>query len=161
MGKKRRNAVAEKDPEPLGENWTNPFAGLNIKIEEPPPPPPPPPPTREELAVQELSHEDRELLKAFGGDMGGGPGLDRADLKKKVERIWFSRERKGRGGTEVTLVHGLENMDTMAQMELCGRIKEALGIGGQFADGVLMLQGDQTARATDWFERHGYQFKGR
>ena len=160
MGKKRSKAIIEKEQEPLGENWTNPFADLNIKVEEPPAPPPPPPPTKEELAVEALSEDDKILLKAFGGDLANGPELARSNLKKKVERLWFSRERKGRGGKEVTLVHGLENMDTMAQMELCAKIKQSLGIGGQFADGVLMLQGDQMARAKDWFENHGFEIRG-
>ena len=161
MAKKRNKTTVEKPEEPLGENWTNPFAGLNVKVEEPPAPPPPPPPTKEELAAEALSDDDKALLKAFGGDAADSPALARANLKKKVERLWLTRERKGRGGKEVTLVHGLENLDTMLQMELCGRIKEALGIGGQFADGVLMLQGDQRDRAASWFEKNGFQIKGR
>ena len=161
MGKKHSKATVEKHEEPLGDNWTNPFANLNVKVEEPPAPPPPPPPTKEELAAEALSDDDKALLKAFGGVSADSPALARANLKKKMERLWLSRERKGRGGKEVTLVHGLENLDTMLQMELCGRIKEALGIGGQFADGILMLQGDQTERAAAWFEKNGYEIKGR
>ena len=159
MGKKRRSQREEAAEEPLGENWTNPFAGLNIKVEEPPPPPPPPPPSKEELARRSLSLEDQELLKAFGGETSEAPELGRADMRKHVERISLSKERKGHGGKTVTLVRGLENMDTMAQMELCAEIKTHLGIGGRFSDGVLELQGDQIARAGQWFRDHHYQVK--
>lgn len=160
MSKKRKNAPAEKEQEPLGENWTNPFANLNIKIEEPPPPPPPPPPSKEELARRALSLEDQELLKAFEGDSQEAPAeLARTDHSKKLERIVLSKERKGRGGKTVTIVRGLENMDTMKQMELCATIKSALGIGGRFVDGILELQGEVIDRAGDWFRKNGYQVK--
>ena len=161
--KKKRQQETAREPEPLGDNWTNPFAGLNIHIEEepPPPPPPPPPPSRAELAKESLSKEDLALLKAFGGDDDHAPELRRADGKKHIERISLSRERKGRGGKTVTLVRGLENMDTMRQMELCSTIKAELGIGGSFADGILELQGEQLDRAADWFEKHDFIVKGR
>lgn len=162
MSKKKKNAPVAKEEEPLGENWTNPFADLAIKVEEPvePPPPPPPPPTREERIKATLSQEDRELLNAFGASAANLPALDRSDLNHHLERLTLSRERKGHGGKTVTLVRGLENMDSMLQMELCARIKSELGIGGRFVDGTLELQGEQLTRAAEWFRKNNFEVRG-
>ena len=159
--KKKESAQAPAASTLNEQNWNNPFLDLKLDLPEPPKPPPPPSPSPEELRVSALSPEDQALLKAFGGDDDHAPELRRADGKKHIERISLSRERKGRGGKTVTLVRGLENMDTMRQMELCSTIKAELGIGGRFADGILELQGEQLDRAADWFEKHDFIVKGR
>ena len=159
MAKKKRDQQGTKPEEQLGDNWVLPFSNLQIKIDEPPPPPPPPPPTKEELSREQLSREDKELLKAFGGDDPTAPSLERSDIKKKRERLTLSRERKGHGGKTVTLVRGLELLSELEKMELSGRIKTALGIGARFVEGILELQGDQRDRAAAWFEKENYAVK--
>ncbi len=139
-----------------GQNWNNPFIGLKIDLPEPPKPPPPPPPTEEEKKQAALSKEDLELLKAFGGDIAVGHD-DSGNTPRSRERVSFQLRRKGRGGKTVTCVQGLAGLELPEQMELCSRIKEALGIGAHFLEGTLELQGDQVQRATQWFEKQGFR----
>ena len=157
MSKKKRQQ--EKPEQPLGENWTNPFKDLKVKFDEPSTPPPPPPKPTFEQEHPTLSQEDRSLIAAFGAEDETSPSLNRADLSKKWPLLTLSHERKGRGGKTVTLINGLNCLDTLEQMELCDNIKTALGIGGRFVEGMLELQGDQRERAAKWLEGNKFRTK--
>ena len=153
--KKKESAQAPAASTLNGQNWNNPFLDLKLDLPEPPKPPPPPPPSPEELRVSALSPEDQALLKAFGGDAA----LDlnpQAATPKKRRKLTFQLRRKGRGGKTVTCVQGLQELELPEQMELCSRVKEALGIGAHFVEGVLELQGDQIQRASQWFGKEGF-----
>ena len=153
--KKKESAQAPVASTLNEQNWNNPFLDLKLDLPEPPKPPPPPPPSPEELRVSALSPEDQALLKAFGGDAA----LDlnpQASTPKKRRKLTFQLRRKGRGGKTVTCVQGLQELELPEQMELCSRVKEALGIGAHFVEGVLELQGDQIQRASQWFGKEGF-----
>ena len=153
--KKKESAQAPAASTLNEQNWNNPFLDLKLDLPEPPKPPPPPPPSPEELRVSALSPEDQALLKAFGGDAA----LDlnpQAATPKKRRKLTFQLRRKGRGGKTVTCVQGLQELELPKQMELCSRVKEALGIGAHFVEGVLELQGDQIQRASQWFGKEGF-----
>ena len=153
--KKKESAQAPAASTLNEQNWNNPFLDLKLALPEPPKPPPPPPPSPEELRVSALSPEDQALLKAFGGDAA----LDlnpQAATPKKRRKLTFQLRRKGRGGKTVTCVQGLQELELPEQMELCSRVKEALGIGAHFVEGVLELQGDQIQRASQWFGKEGF-----
>ena len=153
--KKKESAQAPVASTLNEQNWNNPFLDLKLDLPEPPKPPPPPPPSPEELRVSALSPEDQALLKAFGGDAA----LDlnpQAATPKKRRKLTFQLRRKGRGGKTVTCVQGLQELELPEQMELCSRVKEALGIGAHFVEGVLELQGDQIQRASQWFGKEGF-----
>ena len=153
--KKKESAQAPAASTLNEQNWNNPFLDLKLDLPEQPKPPPPPPPSPEELRVSALSPEDQALLKAFGGDAA----LDlnpQAATPKKRRKLTFQLRRKGRGGKTVTCVQGLQELELPEQMELCSRVKEALGIGAHFVEGVLELQGDQIQRASQWFGKEGF-----
>ncbi len=153
--KKKESAQAPAASTLNEQNWNNPFLDLKLDLPEPPKPPPPPPPSPEELRVSALSPEDQALLKAFGGDAA----LDlnpQAATPKKRRKLTFQLRRKGRGGKTVTCVQGLQELELPEQMEVCSRVKEALGIGAHFVEGVLELQGDQIQRASQWFGKEGF-----
>ena len=153
--KKKESAQAPAASTLNEQNWNNPFLDLKLDLPKPPKPPPPPPPSPEELRVSALSPEDQALLKAFGGDAA----LDlnpQAATPKKRRKLTFQLRRKGRGGKTVTCVQGLQELELPKQMELCSRVKEALGIGAHFVEGVLELQGDQIQRASQWFGKEGF-----
>ena len=153
--KKKESAQAPAASTLNEQNWNKPFLDLKLDLPEPPKPPPPPPPSPEELRVSALSPEDQALLKAFGGDAA----LDlnpQAATPKKRRKLTFQLRRKGRGGKTVTCVQGLQELELPEQMELCSRVKEALGIGAHFVEGVLELQGDQIQRASQWFGKEGF-----
>ena len=159
MSKKKRNQ-AEADPNEIPANWNNPFVGLKIDFPKEEPPPPPPPPSPEELKRAELSSEDLALLEAFGGDKAvlvTGSSKKAEDMPMVKGRLSFNIQRKGKGGKTVTLVHGLQELELLEQMALCSRVKNALGCGARFENGVLEIQGDQRQRAQDWFAKQGFK----
>ena len=159
MSKKKRNQP-EADPSEIPANWNNPFVGLKIDFPKEEPPPPPPPPSPQDLKRAELSPDDLALLKAFGGDEATAvtTGGDRVKEAPPVKaRLSFNIQRKGKGGKTVTLVHGLQTLELLEQMALCGRVKNALGCGARFENGVLEIQGDQRQRAQDWFAKQGFK----
>jgi len=152
---KKRQEIKQK---PITEeNWNNPFMDLKIELPKEPekkpvaPPPPPPPEAK-------LSKEDQALLRAFesGGDVSVGSGERVGTRPKYRAKVTFNIQRKGKGGKTVTLVHGLERMEMLEQMELCTQVKNGLGCGARFANGVLEIQGDQPDRARDWFAKHNF-----
>ena len=143
--------------ERLGDTWANPFRDLKIALPEAEPAkaPEPPPLSPEERKKQQLSKDDQALLAAFGGGSTNAKG--EVISLPKGPLLTFTIERKGHGGKTLTLVRGLNSLDTAAQMELCASARTALGIGGRFVDGMLELQGDQRERAAKWFEKQGFR----
>jgi len=166
MKKNRKNGSAAEE-NGIPANWANPFADLKIDFPKEEPAPPPPPPTPLELKREKLSDEDKALLKAFGGDdvsvgsddVKAKGGRDGAGAPQPVTRarLSFNIQRKGKGGKTVTLVQGLKELELLEQMELCGKVKNALGCGARFENGVLEIQDDQRQRAQDWFGKQGYR----
>ncbi|MGN0867834.1 MAG: translation initiation factor [Oligosphaeraceae bacterium] len=155
--KRKKQQNGESKPALTEQNWNNPFLDLKVDLPEPVKPPPPPPPSPEELRRQALSPEDQALLKAFGETEAITLGnASRGSTPRKHQKITFQLRRKGRGGKTVTCVQGLQSLELAEQMELCSRVKEALGVGARFVEGVLELQGDQIQRAAQWFAREGF-----
>ncbi|MFA6816397.1 MAG: translation initiation factor [Lentisphaeria bacterium] len=163
MAKKHRSKQNEKKaPEELGVAWTSPFADLKVDVVAPPEPPPLE--QTKKMAGEdtvELSKEDMELLKAFGGDPAD---LHRSKAERKTEgvvergyKVTFNIQRKGKGGKTVTLVFGLQALELPEQMRICSEIKTALGTGARFLEGILEIQGDQRDKAAKWFEKKGFQ----
>jgi len=85
-------------------------------------------------------------LQAPAGPGAGGTRIRAAGLRYGVER-------KGHGGKAVTVVRGLEGLSGAEQAALLQAARQALGVGGAFADGILQLQGDQRDRARAWLEK--------
>ncbi len=155
--KKQNKKVAEEPAIP--DTWNNPFVGLKIDLPEPPPPPPPPPPTNEEKQRAALNDEDKKLLAAFdnGVSVGTDAEVNAEHSDNAKLRVTFNIQRKGKGGKTVTNVFGLQKLDLTRQMELCNAVKNALGCGARFLEGVLEIQGDQRTRAIQWFSTHGFK----
>ena len=156
MKKQSKKNGAESPAIP--DNWNNPFVGLKIDLPEPPPPPPPPPPTKEEKQRAALSAEDKKLLAAFdNGTTVGSDATNAESVSNAKARVTFNIQRKGKGGKTVTNVFGLQKLDITEQMTLCTAVKNGLGCGARFLEGVLEIQGDQRTRAIQWFATHGFK----
>lgn len=142
-------------------NWNNPFMDLKLDLprtNEPPPPPPPPPKTPQQLKQEKMNKADLELLKAFGGDeLAVGSVDNNGAPAPRKGRVTFNIQRKGKGGKTVTKVFGLQDLELPEQMELCSAVKNGLGCGARFVEGVLEIQGDQRTRAMAWFTDNGYK----
>lgn len=154
------------DPGKAADFKANPFAGLKAAAlgiapepktaPKPPPtkPPPPPPPT--------LTAEDRELLRVFGNAKiefrTDGKGAADAQVTGPVRgRVRLQVQRKGKGGKTVTRVMGLDDLSLAEQMELARQLRQDLGTGAHFDEGVLELHGDLRERAMAWFRQHQFR----
>lgn len=87
-------------------------------------------------------------------------GADESDENTESDytgmRIRVSRDRKQRGGKEVTLVKGLELEDE--DLEALGKkLKSSCGVGGSVKDGIIMIQGNKIARVIELLKKEGYK----
>lgn len=71
-------------------------------------------------------------------------------------RIWL--EKKGRGGTAVSIVRGLA-LDPAALGQLASELKRACGTGGSAKGGEVIIQGDHRERIAALLARDGIAAK--
>ena len=68
-----------------------------------------------------------------------------------ADKVIVARSKKGRGGKVVTTITGVRtSVDALAQ-----DLKKALGCGATVEEGVVVVQGDQTARVRAFLEARG------
>ncbi len=77
------------------------------------------------------------------------------DAKAKM-RLYVSRDKKQRGGKQVTLVEGFDGPDE-AMQELHSKLKSLCSAGGSLKDGELMIQGNHVQKVIDYLVRSGYK----
>ena len=68
------------------------------------------------------------------------------------------RDRGGRGGKTVTVIHGLPERGTALDVRL-SELKRLCGAGGTNKDGVLEIQGDHRERLAQRLRALGYTVK--
>jgi len=72
--------------------------------------------------------------------------------------VRVSRESKGRGGKNVTLVKGVvlsgDNLIALGK-----QLKTLCGSGGTVKDGVIEVQGDHCDRIVEWLKAQGFAVK--
>ena len=67
------------------------------------------------------------------------------------------RERGGRGGKTVTVVHGLPSGEAL--LTLAAELKRLCGAGGTVKGNVLEIQGDHRERLAERLREQGYTVK--
>ena len=72
--------------------------------------------------------------------------------------VRVSRETKGRGGKNVTLVKGLA-LDSLALAALGKQLKTVCGSGGTVKDGVIEVQGDHADTLVAVLKKQGHHAK--
>jgi len=72
--------------------------------------------------------------------------------------VRVSRQSKGRGGKNVTLVKGLA-LDPVALALLGKQLRTACGSGGTVKDGVIEVQGDHCDLVVDMLKKLGHDAK--
>lgn len=72
--------------------------------------------------------------------------------------VRVAREKKGRGGKTVTLVHGL-GLESPALLAMARQLKAACGSGGTVCGGVVEIQGDHVQRVMVALQGHGFTVK--
>ena len=70
------------------------------------------------------------------------------------QRIVVRRERKGRGGKTVTVVHGI-TLAGPALEEFARTLRQALGTGGGVEGEAIVLHGEQSGRVREWLTGRG------
>jgi translation initiation factor 1 len=68
------------------------------------------------------------------------------------------REKKGRGGKTVTVIHNLQ-LSAQDMKALGKHLKRACGTGGTVKDGNIEIQGDHRDKIADELNALGYQTK--
>lgn len=75
---------------------------------------------------------------------------------KSDMRIRVTRDRKNRGGKEVTVVMGLElNEDDLE--DLAKKLKQRCGVGGAAKDGEILIQGNKVDKVIEILKKDGYK----
>ncbi|MEP6645662.1 MAG: translation initiation factor [Saprospiraceae bacterium] len=82
-------------------------------------------------------------------------GLLTPQLKGQM-KLYVSRDKKHRGGKQVTLVEGHEGPEE-ARIELLSKLKSLCSAGGSLKDGQLMIQGDHVRKVIDFLIKSGYK----
>jgi translation initiation factor 1 len=70
--------------------------------------------------------------------------------------IW--RERKGRGGKEVSIIRDLP-LNSMELQLLASALKKHCGSGGTVTNGCIEIQGNQRESIKRYLEQQGYRTK--
>lgn len=75
---------------------------------------------------------------------------------KAQMKLYVSRDKKHRGGKQVTLIEGHIGPEK-ASIELLSRLKSMCSAGGSFKDGELIIQGDHVRKVMDYLIKSGYK----
>jgi len=79
----------------------------------------------------------------------------------KAGRILLRKEKSGRGGKVVIVVHGFDSAWSHSAIdELAQAAKQACGCGGTVSDRTIELQGDQPDRVRKFFQSRGFTVGG-
>lgn len=71
-------------------------------------------------------------------------------------KLYVSRDKKQRGGKQVTLIQGHEGPEEVQTM-LLSKLKSMCSAGGTLKDGEIIIQGDHVRKVIDYLIRSGYK----
>ena len=72
-------------------------------------------------------------------------------------RTHIRKEKSGRSGKTVTVIEGLETLDTGSLRDLLARLRRALGVGGALKGKTIELQGDQQENLKPLLDKEGFR----
>jgi translation initiation factor 1 len=73
----------------------------------------------------------------------------------RQQKLRVKLDTRQRAGKAVTLVEGYIG-PTPELEELGRRLKAHCGTGGSVKDGLIIIQGDQRVKITEWLQKNGY-----
>lgn len=76
--------------------------------------------------------------------------------EKSQMKLYVSRDKKQRGGKQVTLIQG-HNGPMEVMQELLSKLKSLCSAGGALKDGELIIQGDHVQKVINYLIRDGYK----
>lgn len=87
-----------------------------------------------------------------------GEWEEETTLPPHRQQLRIQIDRKQRKGKEVTLITGFKGADEDLK-NLGKQLKQKCGVGGAVKDGVLLIQGNQVEKVTDYLKAMRYSFK--
>ncbi len=79
-------------------------------------------------------------------------------LPPQQQQLKVQREKKGRGGKEVSIVRNfVGNEDDLKS--LAKKLKQSCGVGGSAKDGEIVIQGNQVDKILEVLIKLGYKAK--
>jgi translation initiation factor 1 len=79
-----------------------------------------------------------------------------SDKEKSQMKLYVSRDKKHRGGKQVTLIEGHTGPDEV-MTQLLAKLKSLCSAGGSFKDGELIIQGDHVKKVMEYLLKNGYK----
>ena len=79
-----------------------------------------------------------------------------SDKEKAQMKLYVSRDKKHRGGKQVTLIQGHEGLQQV-QEQLLSKLKSLCSAGGSLKDGELIIQGDHVKKVIEFLVKSGYK----
>ena len=76
--------------------------------------------------------------------------------EKASMRLYVLRDKKRRGGKQVTLVEGFEGSEA-AREQLHAQLKSLCSAGGSLKDGEIMIQGNHVDKVIKYLLKAGYK----
>ena len=84
------------------------------------------------------------------------PGELLSAKDKAQMKLYVSRDKKHRGGKQVTLIQGHEGPDVVME-QLLSKLKSLCSAGGSLKEGELIIQGDHVKKVMDYLIKDGYK----
>ena len=79
-----------------------------------------------------------------------------SDKDKSQMKLYVSRDKKHRGGKQVTLIEGHTGPDEV-MTQLLTKLKSLCSAGGSFKDGEIIIQGDHVKKVMEYLLKNGYK----
>lgn len=81
---------------------------------------------------------------------------DLSPSEKSQRKVYVSRDKKQRGGKQVTLIEGIDAPDEIMHA-LLSKLKSMCSAGGACKGGELIIQGDHVKKVIAWLIKDGYK----
>ena len=79
-----------------------------------------------------------------------------SDKEKAQMKLYVSRDKKNRGGKQVTLIEGHTGSPEV-QEQMLSDLKSHCSAGGNIKDDAIMIQGDHVKKVMAWLAKQGYK----
>ena len=79
-----------------------------------------------------------------------------SEKEKAQMKLYVSRDKKQRGGKQVTLIQGHEGPQEIRE-QLLSKLKTLCSAGGSVKEGELILQGDHVKKVIGYLIQNGYR----